>query len=37
MQTKSNQLGTNKISWSFYDDKRYHLDDGIKTLAHRVE
>ena len=36
MQTKSNQLGTNKISWSFYD-KRYHLDDGIKTLAHRVD
>lgn len=40
MQNKSDQLRTyevNKISWSCYDEKQCHLDDEIKTLAHRVD
>lgn len=36
MQSKSNEIGTyniNKIYLSCFDDKRYTLDDGIKTEA----
>ena len=37
MQSKRHKLGTceiNKISLSCFDDKRYVLDDGIRTLAY---
>ena len=36
-QSKKHKLGTceiNKISLSCFDDKRYVLDDGIRTLAY---
>ena len=37
IQSKKHKLGTyeiNKISLSCFDDKRYVLDDGIRTLAY---
>ena len=37
IQSKKHKLGTfdiDKISFSFFDDKRYVLDDGIYTLAY---
>ena len=37
IQSKKNKLGTyeiDKISLSCFDDKRYVLDDGIRTLAY---
>ena len=36
IQSKNHKLGTyeiDKISLSYFDDKRYVLDDGIRTLA----
>ena len=36
IQSKKHKLGTyeiDKISLSCFDDKRYMLDDGIRTLA----
>ena len=40
IQIKKNKLGTyeiDKISLSYYDDKRYMLDGGIRTLAYFVK
>ena len=37
IQSKKQKLGTyeiDKISLSCFDNKRYVLDDGIRTLAH---
>ena len=37
IRSKSHNVSTyeiNKISLSFYDDKRYMLNDGINTLAY---
>ena len=37
IQSKKHKLGTyeiDKISLSCFDDKRYMLDDGIRTLAY---
>ena len=37
MQSKLHEIGTydlNKISLSYFDDKRYVLDDRIHTLAY---
>ena len=37
IQSKKHKLGTyeiGKISLSCFDDKRYLLDDGIRTLAY---
>ena len=37
MQSKEHKLGTyeiDKISLLCFDDKRYMLDDGIRTLAY---
>ena len=37
IQSKKHKLGTyeiDKISFSCFDDKRYVLDDGIRTLAY---
>ena len=37
IQSKKHKLGTyeiDKISLSCFDDKRYVLDDGIRTLAY---
>ena len=37
IQSKKHKLGTyetDKISLSYFDDKRYVLDDGIRTLAY---
>ena len=37
IQSKKHKLGTyeiNKISLSCFDNKRYVLDDGIRTLAY---
>ena len=37
IQAKKHKIGTyeiNKISLSYFDDKRYVLDDGIHTLAY---
>ena len=37
LQAKKPKIGTyeiDKISLSFFDDKRYVLDDGIHTLAY---
>ena len=37
IQSKKHKLGTyqiNKISLSYFEDKRYVLDDGIRTLAY---
>ena len=37
IQAKKNKLGTyeiEKISLSFFDDKRFVLNDGIHTLAY---
>ena len=37
IQSKKHKLGTyeiDKISLSYFDDKRYVLDDGIRTLTH---
>ena len=37
IQSKRHKLGTyeiDKISLSYFDDKRYVLDDGIYTLRH---
>ena len=37
IQSKKHKLGTyeiNKISLSYFDDKRYVLDDGIHTLSY---
>ena len=34
IQAKKRKLGTCKVSLSCFDDKRYILDDGIKTLAY---
>ena len=37
MQSKRHKLGTceiNKISLSCFDNKRYVLDDGIRTLTY---
>ena len=36
-QAKKHKIGTyeiDKISLSFFDDKRYVLDDGVNTLAY---
>ena len=40
IQSKSCQIGTNnikKMSFSYFDYKRYILDDGIKSLVHEHE
>ena len=37
IQSKKHKLGTyeiDKISLSYFDDKRYVLDNGIRTLAY---
>ena len=37
IQSKNHKVGTyeiNKISLSFFDDKRFVLDDGIHTIAY---
>ena len=37
IQSKKHKLGTyeiNKISTSFFDDKRFVVNDGIHTLAY---
>ena len=37
IQAKKHKIGTyeiDKISLSFFDDKRYVLDDGVNTLAY---
>ena len=37
IQTKKHKIGTyeiDKISLSFFDDKRHVLDDGVHTLAY---
>ena len=37
IQSKKHKLGTyeiDKISFSYFDDKRYVLDDGIYTQAY---
>ena len=37
IQSKKHKLGTyeiNKISLSYFDDKRFVLDDKIRTLAY---
>ena len=37
IQSKKHKLGTyevDKVSLSYFDDERYVLDDGIRTLAY---